>query len=287
MLRRLTCILVLAFVLVSASATARAEKSLYLLSEPAQVKVELGPIAKGVHYGVWVGGALLNGAAMYALTNNLFLAVPYGAAQLVSNIPYPMATSAVHLSFLQRGKTQGLLKRLADVPGVAAVKVLLTGSIEFSRLLAVRELKQGFVFVEADERLEAHFPSVKIADPDTTWLELKFSIAGIPNETELRLPVSAVLAGERLPEEVAAAWRQQIRLFREFRPWHLRGFMGSFEKSCLIEASLVNASGSQPLGVLAQGAAVKKLLGLTGLRRRAGAIPVRARFGTACEELLR
>jgi hypothetical protein len=148
---------------------------------------------RALHFAWLASVGLSRGVALYLVTGDPITVVPYTVFELAKRVPYGPINSSIHLKLKQSRKTKRFLDELARTSGISSIRVLITSSLDYSGILAVRQRNRGFVFVEAEEGFDQHSSSIKIARPDDTHVTLRFSALGRGNPVEWRVSLSEVL----------------------------------------------------------------------------------------------
>jgi len=259
----------------SAPRVARAPGSdpgVHLLSKPLHETVELGPLARFLHYALELSFQVVQAGIVWQATGSPAAGAAVLAVNLIKTAPTISAQSLADMGLRYWRRKLAVLKRLADIPGVTRIRVLTTGETKFSGLLARRQENNGLVFLDAsgplpDEisKFGSPFP---IADLEGRRVRLVLKHNGAEGEIEWTPALGELLSGKTLPPDVAAAWRVQIDAGKKGETPLRRVFDFRREKELRVEAYLSDGLGGEtPLGPIAFGLSVKRLVGLGRLDR--------------------
>ncbi len=254
------------------------ESRVHLLSRPLSETVELGPLARVLHYSLeplfQIGKAMLAWHATGSVTAGLGV-LAFEFAKMPAMIT---AQSLADLSVRYWARKLKTLKEIAKVPGVTRIRVLTTGDAEFSGILARRKENTGLIFVDANAPLPneiskfgAPIPVKDVAERRVRLVLEHENISELLNWTPT---LGQLLTGQALPAEIAAIWRERLDAGTKDKTPLQRVFDFSKEKHLRLEAHLSDGQGGETaLGTVAFGRSVKRLVGIGRWDR------VRALFG--------
>jgi hypothetical protein len=252
----------------------------HLLSKPLHEAVELGPVARVLHYVLETVFQFAKAAIAWHATGSPAAGLGMLAIDLIKMPPMVTAQSLADLSLRYWWRKLSTLKRLADTPGVTRIRVLTTGEAEFSGLLARRKENTGLVFMDSNVALPPTIPGfgvpIAVADLAGRQVRLVMIHEGIAGDIAWRPTLAELLSGVPIPSDIAAAWRARLDADKKDKTPLQRIFDFKKEKELRVEAHLADgAGGESPLGTIAFGRSVKNLVGLSRLDR------IRALFGRA------
>ena len=162
----------------------------HLLSKPLHETVELGPVARVLHYILETGFQFAKAAIAWHATGSPAAGLGILAIDLIKMPPMITAQSLADLSVRYWWRKLATLKRLADTPGVTRIRVLTTGEAEFSGILARRKDNTGLVFVDSIGSLPATLPGfgtpIAVADLAGRQVRLVMIHEGIAGEIAWR-----------------------------------------------------------------------------------------------------
>lgn len=254
------------------------EPRTHLLSKPLHETVQLGPVARTLHYGV--EGALQFGKAalLWHASGSLTAAGALLAFELIKMPPMITAQSLMDLGLRYWWRKFKVVRRLANEPGVTRIRVLTTGDAEFSGILAVRKENNGLVFVDGHglrvETIDGFGAPIPIDDLAERRVRLSMTHNGATSQVVWTPTLSELLDGRSLPPKIAKAWRKRLESDKKGMSSLRRVLDFSKEKELRIEAQLADGKGGETeLGSIAFGRSVQRLVGLSRWDR------VRALFG--------
>lgn len=252
-----------------AGETAARGRSVYVMSKPLNVTVELGPVARVLH---WVGEAgwhMGSAALLYHATGNPHAAATMAAVGILKMPPVVTAQSAMDLSARYWWYKFKSLKELAFIPDVRKIKVLTGGETDIKAFVAFRRTNRGIVFLETSKPLPegletAQGKPILIDDIENRSVKVEMSLGEKKSPVVWEPTLKDLLEKKPMPKDVARAWREEVKEAKKEKSWFGRFFDYSFEKSLKIDVALVAPNGSAlELGTLAQGASAKRMLGIT------------------------
>ena len=248
----------------------------HLLSKPLHATVELGPFARGFYYALEAAFALVKAAVTWHATGSPAAVAAMLAFDAVKAPGSLTAESLMDLNLRYWRRKLSTLKRLADAPGVARIRVLTTGQAEFSGMLARRKDNTGLVFVDSVGPLPAEIPGfgapIAVSDLEGRTVRLSLVRDGASSGTAWTPTLAELLSGRPVPPEVAADWRASLEAGNKGRSALGRLFDFKKDKDLRVEAYLSDGRGGEsPLGAVVFGGAVKSLVGL-GRWDRVGAL---------------
>lgn len=255
----------------------------YLLSKPLRETVELGPTARLLHCVLEMGFQFVKAAVAWHMTGSPAAGLGVLAFDLIKMPPMITVQSLADLGLRYWRRKLATLRRLADTPGVTRIRVLTTGEAEFSGILAWRQENTGLVFMDAGGRLPGMIPGfgalIPIADLEGRRVRLLLAHNGATERIDWTPTLAELLSGASIPAGVAAAWRARLDADKRDKTPLQRLFDFKKEKELRVEAHLSDgAGGESPLGTIAFGRSVKRLIGL-GRLDRVGALFGRAPAG--------
>lgn len=257
----------------------------HLLSKPLHETVELGPVARALHYILETAIQFVKAGIAWQATGSPAAGLAVLAFDLIKLPPMITAQSLADLGLRYWRRKLSTLRRLADTPGVTRIRVLTTGEAEFSGILARRQENTGLVFMDASGPLPEAIPGfgapIPVADLAGRRVRLVLSRDGAAETVQWTPALADLLAGAPIPADVAAAWRARLDADKKGKSPLRRLFDFKKEKELRVEASLEDGAGGEtPLGTIAFGRSVKRLVGL-GRLDRVGALFGRAPVGRA------
>jgi hypothetical protein len=240
----------------------------YLLSKPLHETVELGPVARVLHYVLETGFQFAKAALAWRATGSPAAGLGMLAVDLIKMPPMITAQSLTDLGLRYWWRKLKTLRRLADTPGVTRIRVLTTGEAEFSGILARRKENNGLVFMDArgalPETIDGFGSPIPVADLAERRVRLTMTHNGTSSIVAWTPTLAELLEGRSLPPDVAAAWRARLESDKKGRSPLQRVFDFKKEKELRIEARLSDGAGGEtPLGSIAFGRSVKRLVGLS------------------------
>jgi hypothetical protein len=250
----------------------------HLLAKTLNETVELGPVARVLHYTLeplfQVGKALLAWHATGSVSAGLGV-LAFEFAKMPAMIT---AQSLMDLGVRYWARKLKTLKEIANVPGVTRIRVLTTGDAEFSGILARRQENTGLIFVDADAPLPREISKfgepIPVKDVAERRVRLVLEHENISDVLNWTPTLGQLLTGQALPAEIAAVWRERLDADKKDKTPLQRLFDFSKEKHLRLEAHLSDGQGGEtPLGTMAFGRSVKRLVGIGRWDR------VRALFG--------
>jgi len=245
-------------------------RTLHLLAKPLRETVELGIVARVLHYVLETGFQFVKAALVWQATGSVSAGLAVLAFELAKLPPMITAQSLADLQARYWWRRRSVIKELSAQPGVKAIKVLTAAHVEFSGILARRKENTGLIFVESDGGLEAEVgrfgEPIPVSDAERTRVRLTM----VQKDRSARVPwmptLAELLAGRALPDDVAASWRTTVAEQKADAGWLKRVFDASKEKDLRIEATLVGPDGAErPLGTLAMGRSARRLMGASTL----------------------
>jgi hypothetical protein len=244
----------------------------YLLSKPLHETVELGPVARVLHYVLEFGLQVAKAALAWHATGSPAAGAGMLAFDLIKMPPMITAQSLTDLGLRYWWRKLATLRRLAGTPGVTRIRVLTTGEAEFSGILARRKENTGLVFMNAEgalpEAIEGFGAPIPVADLAGRRVRLVLVHEGVMDLVQWTPTLAELLSGTPIPAEIAAAWRARLDADKKDKTPLQRVFDFKKEKELRVEAHLSDgAGGESPLGAIAFGRSVKRLVGLGRLDR--------------------
>lgn len=257
------------------SAPAPKARTLHLLAKPLRETVELGPVARVLHYVLETGFQFAKAALVWHATGSVAAGLAVLAVELVKLPPMITAQSLADLQTRYWWRRRSVLKELAAEPGVESIKVLTTAHAEFSGILARRKENTGLIFVESEGGLGAEVGRFGEPIPVVNADRARVRLVLVQKDRSARLPwtptLAELLAGRPMPDDVAAFWRAMLAQQKTEAGWLKRLFDVSKEKDLRVEATLVGHTGEErPLGTLALGRSARRLMGASTLDRALG-----------------
>lgn len=254
--------------------------SVHLLSKPMHETVELGRVARVLHYVLETAFQFVKAGLAWHATGSPTAGFGVLAFDLIKLPPMITAQSLADLNVRYWWRKLATLKRLAGTPGVTRIRVLTTGQAEFSGILARRRENTGLIFLDAEGGLPAEVAGlgapIPIADLGGRRARLVLTHDGVSELAFWTPSLAELLAGDPIPAEIARAWRARLDDQRKEKTPLQRIFDFKKEKDLRVEAYLEDGAGGEtPLGTIAYGHAVKHLIGLSRRDR------VAALFGRA------
>jgi hypothetical protein len=250
-------------------------RTLHLLAKPLRETVELGIVARVLHYVLETGFQFVKAALVWQATGSVSAGLAVLALELAKLPPMITAQSLADLHARYWWRRRSVMKELAAQPGVAGVKVLTTGHTEFSGILARRKENTGLIFVESEGGLGAEVgrfgAPIAVANAEQARVRLTM----VQKDRSARVPwtptLAELLAGRALPDDVAQSWRAALAE-QKADAGRLKSFFDAGkEKDLRVEATLVGADGAeQALGTLAMGRSARRLMGASTLDRALG-----------------
>lgn len=250
-------------------------RTLHLLARPLRETVELGLVARVLHYVLETGFQFVKAGLLWQATGSVSAGLAVLAFELVKLPPMITAQSLADLQARYWWRRRSVMRELAAQPGVAGVKVLTAAHVEFSGILARRKENTGLIFVESEGGLEAEVgrfgAPIAVQNAETARVRLTM----VQNDRSARVPwtptLAELLAERPLPDDVARSWRSTLAERKADTGWLKRVFDFSKEKDLRVEAALVGHDGTeQALGTLAMGRSARRLMGASALDRVLG-----------------
>ena len=243
---------------------------IYLLSEPLEVTVKLGIVAKVLHYAIETAIQFLNAGILYWGTGNLYAACSFLAFELFKMPPTIIAQSLADLQLRYWWHKLEQLRQIAKTPGVHGIKILTTGETQFQGLVASQQQNRGLVILASAEVLAKEIPPlgtpIVIDNLESTKLKLALMLEQKVSQTLWQPSFKDLLEGQPIPAAIADAWRKDVAGFHKGKSWLVRLFNYSAAQKMKITASLISDQGAQTmLGTLMQGKSIDKLLGIGSL----------------------
>jgi len=241
----------------------------YLLSKPLRETVRLGPLALAAHAAYALGWEVLKAWIGWTATGSPMGAVAVLAVELPFSPAMVTVRSLVDLGQRYWRRKLAVLRELARTPGVERVRVLTTGEVKFMGPLARSKDNTGLIFVESSSELPETVGRFGAPIPisDVEAQRVRLTLVGADGKSvETWTPsLSHLLEGRPLPPGVAAAWRAALSPGKA----PVKILLDAARISSLrVDAALIGSDGSEkPLGSIADGPAVKTLIGLGHLDR--------------------
>lgn len=259
----------------SAPESARAPASgpgIHLLSKPLHETVELGPVARILHYVLETAFQFVKAGIAWHATGSPAAGLGVLAFDLIKMPPMITAQSLADLGVRYWWRKLSTLRKLADAPGVTRIRVLTTGEAQFSGILARRQENTGLIFLDADGPLPAdvagHGAPLPITDIGEKRVRLVLTHDGVSDLVQWTPTLAELLSGTPIPASVAAVWRARLDEDKKEKSPLRRVFDFKKEKELRVEAHLAGgAGGDAPIGTIAFGRGVKRLVGLGRLDR--------------------
>jgi hypothetical protein len=241
----------------------------YLLSRPLRETVTLGPVSLAAHvlyevawesFKAWLTWKATHSPAAVAVL--LLVETPASPAMIT-------VRSLLDLGQRYWRRKLAVLRELARTPGVERVRVLTTGEVQFLGPVARRKDNMGLIFVESSaglpDRVGRFGPPIPIEDAESQRVRLTLVSTGKAASAVWSPSLSHLLEGRPIPSDVAAAWRAAISPGKA----PIKLLLGAANGSSLrVDAALLGPDGSEkPLGSIAEGPAVRTLIGLGRLDR--------------------
>ncbi len=257
----------------------------HLLSKPLHETVELGPVARVLHYVLETAFQFVKAAIAWHATGSPAAGAAVLAFDLIKMPPMITAQSLADLGVRYWWRKLSTLRRLADTPGVTRIRVLTTGEARFSGILARRQENTGLVFMDAKGPLPAEIPGfgapIPVADLADRRVRLVLVHDGVSELSFWTPSLAELLSGTPMPADIAAAWRARLDADKKDKTPLQRIFDFKKEKELRVEAHLSDGAGGETsLGTIAFGRSVMRLVGLSRLDR-VGALFGRAPAGRA------
>ncbi|TPW21933.1 MAG: hypothetical protein FD126_186, partial [Elusimicrobia bacterium] len=250
-------------------------RTLHLLAKPLRETVELGVVARVLHYSLETGFQFVKAALVWQATGSVTAGLALLAFELAKLPPMITAQSLADLQARYWWRRRSVMKELSAQPGVKGLKILTAAHVEFSGILARRKENTGLIFVESDGGLEAEVGRFGVPIAVKNAEAARVRLVMVQKDRSARIPwmptLAELLAEARLPDDVARSWRSTLAEQKADKGWLKRLFDFSKEKDLRIEATLVGADGSeQALGTLAMGRSARRLMGASALDRALG-----------------
>jgi len=257
----------------------------HLLSKPLHETVELGPLARALHYILETAMQFVKAALAWQATGSPAAGLALLAIELVKMPPMITAQSLADLGLRYWWRKLSTLRRLADTPGVTRIRVLTTGEAHFSGILARRQENTGLVFMDSAVPLPAEIPGfgapIPVADLSDRRVRLVLTHDGVSEMVFWTPTLAELLSGAPIPAGIAAAWRARLDADKKDKTPLQRVFDFKKAKDLSVEAHLSDGKGGEDsLGAIAFGSSVKRLVGL-GRLDRVGALFGRVPAGRA------
>jgi hypothetical protein len=255
--------------LAPASAARPAGPRTYLLSRPLRETVKLGPVGLAGHVVLEAGWEFFKGWLAWKATHS-----PAAVAVLMMvELPFSPAMitvrSLVDLGQRYWRRKLAVLREIARTPGIDRARVLTTGEVRFMGPLARSKDNMGLIFVESSSELPSEVgrfgAPIPIEDIEAQHVRLTLVAPGASAASSWMPSLSHLLQGRPIPERIAAQWRAALSPGKA----PIKILLDAAKSSALrIDAALVASDGSEkPLGSIAEGPAVKKLVGFGHLDR--------------------
>ncbi len=244
----------------------------HLMSKPLHETVELGPVARALHYILETATQFVKAGIAWQVTGSPAAGMALLTIDLLKVPPMITAQSLADLGLRYWWRKLTTLKRLADTPGVTRIRVLTTGEAEFSGILARRQENTGLVFMDASsplpETIAGFGAPILVADLAERRVRLVLIHDGVAGGAGWTPTLAELLSGTPIPAELAAAWRARLDADKKGKTPLQRVFDFKKEKELRVEARLEDGGGGEALlGTIAFGRSVKRLVGLGRLDR--------------------
>lgn len=240
----------------------------HLLSKPLHETVELGRVARVLHYVLETSLQFVKAGIAWHATGSPAAGLAVLAFELLKTPPMITAQSLADLGVRYWWRKLAVLRRIADTPGVTRVRVLTTGEATFSGILGRRQENTGLVFVDAKGALPAEMGGfgapIPVADLADRRVRLVLVHDGVSELLFWTPTLGELLSGAPMSAAVAAAWRARLDADKKDKTPLQRVFDFKKEKDLRVEAHLSDGEGGEtPLGTVAFGRSVKRLVGLS------------------------
>lgn len=244
----------------------------HLLSKSLHETVELGPVARILHYVLETGFQFVKAAIAWQATGSPAAGLGVLAIDLIKMPPMITAQSLADLSLRYWWRKLSTLRKLADTPGVTRIRVLTTGEAQFSGILARKQENTGLVFMDATGPLPATIQEfgapIPVSDLDGRHVRLVMIHDGVTDIVDWKPTLAEMLSGAPIPAEIAKAWRARLDADKKDKTPLQRVFDFKKERELRVEAYLEDGTtGETSLGTIAFGSSVKRLVGLGRLDR--------------------
>lgn len=244
----------------------------HLLSKPLHEVVQLGPLARFLHYALETAAQFVKAGIAWHATGSPAAGAAVLAFELIKMPPMITAQSLADLGLRYWWRKLTTLRRLADTPGVTRIRVLTTGDAEFSAMLAVKKANTGLVFMDSSAPLPEDVPGfgapIGISNLAVRKARLTLMQDGKRAAVDWTPTLGQLLSGKPIPKKVAAAWRAALEARNKGKSRLRRLLDFSKDKELRVEAVIEDgAGGEQALGTIVFGKAVKGLVGLGRLDR--------------------
>ncbi|UPT74560.1 MAG: hypothetical protein M0D55_02165 [Elusimicrobiota bacterium] len=227
----------------------------------------LGRTARVLHYVLETAMQFLKAALAWQATGSPAAAAAVLAFELVKMPPMITAQSLADLGLRYWWRKLSVLRAVSAAPGVTRVRVLTTGDTAFSGILAVKQENTGLIFVDSDRELPLEMSPygspIPVADLAGRGARLVLVHDGVSELSFWTPTLGELLSGRPIAADVAAAWRARLDLDKKEKGRLARIFDFSKEKELRVEAHLSDGAGGEvPLGTVAFGKGVKRLVGI-------------------------
>ncbi|MBI5246601.1 MAG: hypothetical protein HY923_05425 [Elusimicrobia bacterium] len=260
----------------------------HLLSKPLHATVELGPVARVLHYALETAFQFVKAGVVWHASGSVTAGLGVLAFEIVKLPPMITAQSLMDLGLRYWWRKLSTLRELAKTPGVSRIRVLTTGEAQFSGILARKQENTGLVFMDAKQPLPAEIKGFGAPIPVADLGERRVRLAlEHDDRTELTFwepSLGDLLSGKTMPAAIAESWRARLDADKKDKTPLQRVFDFSKEKELKVEAHLSDGDGGEVyLGTIAFGRSVKRLVGigrwdrimaLFGAQPEARAIPI-------------
>jgi hypothetical protein len=262
--------------------TAAPARHLYLMEKPLPMDVRIGPKMKALHYIYWASEILFKTGLVYVGARHvgahaMATTISYFAFAVSHSVPYITVHSMIDLKIRQALKSSLVMGNLRSIPGIKRAVILSGGEYRFEGLFARERSSQNYVFVETDKPIDCGVSCVEtfgepidVSDSAAVRLSFRLVINGDGESLAWEAPLTDFLDGKPIPEEVADAWRAQIRRWDAFNKkiLPLEYHLGKHNRFVRVDATMTLPSGKVvPLKAMITGGQVRKLLGLSILQR--------------------
>jgi hypothetical protein len=238
----------------------RAEPKVYLLSKPLRETVKLGPLAIVLHVVLSSVWEVVKDATLFIGVHRATGSIAAAAAATV----FEAATSSGMFTARTLGdlgqrywrRKLAVLKELAQTPEVERVRVLTSGPVVFSGILARSKDNTGLIFVEADgdlpESLGRFGAPIPLGDAAANQVRLAFVQDGKASAVVWTPTLKDLFDARPIPPSTAAAWRADAEAAKT--DW----------KKARVEGTLISPDGSErSLDSVVDGGDARKLIGLS------------------------
>jgi hypothetical protein len=277
-LARAESVMSMPIVVPAAAPVAEAQpRYLYLMSKPLPLDVQLGKIAKALHYIYWGVEIAAKTGGFYAATESVAPTVGFFAFTLGHSVPYLTAHSMIDIKLRQWLRSSWMARKLRDIPGVQRAIILSSGVLGFSGLMVTERKSLNYVFVETTEPLrseggwtEVFGQPIDLRDSARARISFRLSIDGQVNPFTWEAPLVEILDKKPMPVEVAELWRAHVKEWdKESKLISKKDhFLGKHNRAVRVDATLTLPEGQAvPLDAVISGSQVRRLLGLKWYQR--------------------